>query len=355
MAEPRRSDLEQERGTRITGWVIRAFFLLVSAGTGWHVSRLIDSDPFWTILGAIGLFLIVVALESCLGAVMDLSALVFGVVVGVLLGYMAYFLAILFIDPDVVEVQGPAIRLVIICLCTYLAVSVIFRTRGRFNFIIPYVEFRRERRGPSPLILDTSAIVDGRIARLGESGLLDSSITVPRFVLEELHALADSADREKRQRGRRGLDVLHRLRENPLITVEIDESPIPGVQAVDDKLVKLTNALGGRLLTGDYNLCKVAEVEKVPVINLHLVAEAFRPEVLPGEELTLRLAREGEQHGQAVGFLGDGTMVVVAEARGRIGQDLPVVVTNLLQQTSGRIIFARLRDQVNDANSNRGK
>ncbi|GAH56243.1 unnamed protein product, partial [marine sediment metagenome] len=212
-----------------------------------------------------------------------------------------------------------------------------------FNFIIPYVEFRRERRGGSALLVDTSAIIDGRLADLCETQIIEGPLVVPKFVLRELHALADSSDRLKRARGRRGIDMLNRLRKSPNVVIQIDEGRVPGAPDVDGKLIKLAETLGTRIITTDMNLNKVANVQGVQVINVNQVASAVKPAVLPGEPLNVELIRVGEAQGQAVGYMDDGTMIVVENARERIGTEVEVLVTRLLQTSAGRIIFAKLK------------
>ncbi len=199
-----------------------------------------------------------------------------------------------------------------------------------------------------PKIIDTSVIVDGRVTEIVQSGFLEGPFVVPRFVLRELQAIADSSDAGKRQRGRRGLDVLARLQEIvPLDIEERDYEDLPH-GSVDAKLVRLTLDLGGKLVTNDYNLSRVAHVEGVEVLSVHELASALRPIVLPGEELRVQLLREGKEPHQAVGYLEDGTMVVVEHSRRSIGETMDVVVTSVLQTVAGRMIFARPRSVLHE-------
>lgn len=195
-----------------------------------------------------------------------------------------------------------------------------------------------------PKLLDTSAIIDGRFAALAESGLLEGPLRVPRFVLVELQALADSADDARRARGRRGLDLLTTLsnRENGVLVIESD---FPEVPTVDAKLVKLALASRGALVTVDFNLTKVARVEGASVINVNEVAEALRPVLLPGDGLHILITKEGKEPGQGIGYLGDGTMVVVADAADIVGTDVDAEVTSVLQTSAGRMVFARLKER----------
>ena len=332
------------RTPMVTVWVIRAFFLLVVAGMGWVIADdLPDIDPFQGIVGATLLYLLVVALEMLLGTVSNISALVFGLIVGVILGHFGYSLATLHLSRQQRLDYGDPIRLILICMFSYLAVVLIFKTRERFNFVIPYVEFHRQTRGSSAVILDTSVIIDGRIADVIDTGVLDVPVVVPRFVIDELQALADSQNRLKRTRARRGLDVLQRIRSTPNVEVRIDDSPMPGSEPVDARLVRLAGALGARLATTDFNLQKVAVLHNVGILNLNDLAAALRPSMLPGEELMVELIREGEEHGQGVGFLDDGTMVVAENGKQLLGKTVPISVTRVLQTSSGRMIFGRVK------------
>ncbi len=196
-----------------------------------------------------------------------------------------------------------------------------------------------------PKIIDTSVIVDGRIVEILQAGFLEGPFVLPRFILRELQAVADSADTLKRTRGRRGLDVLNRLQE--LGSLEISERDYDGVREADAKLVRLARELGGKLVTNDYNLNRVAHVEGVDVLNVNELANAVKPIVLPGEELHVQVIRDGKEPNQGVGYLDDGTMIVVENGRRLIGEATDVVVTSVLQTVAGRMIFARARKEAN--------
>ena len=202
--------------------------------------------------------------------------------------------------------------------------------------------FRAAPRRGHDKVLDTSAIVDGRIADVFETGFVDGTLVVPRFVLGELQRLADSTDALRRNRGKRGFEVLQRLQRLPKVSVEIDEREVPGTE-VDDKLVALARQRGARLATTDYNLNKLADLHGIPVLNVSELANALRPVILPGETMTVHVLREGKEPGQGVAYLVDGTMVVIEQSRRHIGQPLDVVVTSVLQTTAGRMIFGRSR------------
>ncbi len=277
-----------------------------------------------------------------------ISGLFFGVVAGV---FLAYILGIIVdLGASVFAPVGAKIALVsmiklLVGACTiYLCVSFVMQTKDDFRFIIPYVEFSRQSKGSHSLVLDTSAIIDGRIADVAETRIMEGTLVVPRFVVEETQAIADSSDKLRRSRGRRGLDMLNRLRNNDKIEIRLTDARIPAVEEaseVDHKLVALAEHLDARIVTNDYNLNKVAQLRGVEVININDLANALKPVVLPGETVTVRIVKPGEEAGQGVGYLDDGTMVVVEQARSHVGEDLTVVVTSALQTSAGRMIFGK--------------
>jgi len=215
-----------------------------------------------------------------------------------------------------------------------------------FSLIIPYVRFsRRGDRSDNLLLLDTSAVIDGRIADLIEANYLDGIVVVPQFVLKELQQVADSGDAAKRARGRRGLEMLQRLQASQRVEVKIHEGDYPEEKGVDAKLVLLARSLAARLVTNDYNLGKVAALQNVTCLNLHELARLLKPVLLPGDPLTLKLVREGKEKGQGLGYLPDGTMVVVNDAQSKIGHEVEAVVLSVLQTGAGVIVFADLHSE----------
>lgn len=326
-------------------WAIRGLFFLIMAGTGWQVSRLLQVEPLPAVLVAAGLFVVVCAAEVLFfrRAVADLSAVIFGVLAGFLLSSLFYYVGTLMMEPVDVDRFGPTLRISLLALFSYLMVMVIYKTRDRFHFVIPYVEFRRMRRGPKAVLLDSSAILDGRLAELLEIWPLDAPLIVPTFVLDEMRRLADSSDRARRQRARRGLDSLEQLRTNPKITLSVNDADVPGAEDADTKLVRLASTLDARILTCDFNLQKVARLHDVEIISIHALAQALRPPALPGDLLSLELTHEGQSAEQAVGYLEDGTMVVAENGRPHLGHTSSVVVTKVLQTAGGRMIFGRVR------------
>ena len=348
-------------------WALRLFFLFATAGVGYAIPTFapdlakppLSLNPQMSTVAAIILFGLVFSAEVYLGA-LNISAIVFGAMMGIVVAHLAYFLLLLVMEPMMVGEGGGeellpqyalAIKLLLSAVFAYMFVLLIHKNRDRFNFVIPYLEFRREQRGGAAFLVDTSAVIDGRLSDLCETRIIDGPLVVPRFVLRELHALADSDDKLKRGRGRRGIDMLNRLKKNPTITFQIDEGRVPGVQDVDHKLIRLAETLGARVLTTDTNLNKLGAVQGVQVINLNDVAAALKPAVLPGEPLTVELIRAGEAPDQAVGYMPDGTMIVVENARDRVNTAADVRVTRLLQTPTGRIIFAKLRSSGSESSA----
>lgn len=201
----------------------------------------------------------------------------------------------------------------------------------------------------SPLVIDTSVIIDGRIAEVTETGFLEGKLIVPQFVLQELQHIADSADPVKRARGKRGLDVLKQIQSTNRTAVEITGRDFPEIREVDSKLVALAKELSGKILTNDSNLNKVAELHGVIVLNMNKLATAMKPVVLPGEALNILVLKEGKEHGQGVGYLEDGTMVVIDNGREFVGKSIDVTITSVLQTTGGRMIFSKAREDFRKA------
>ncbi|HMU54147.1 MAG TPA: TRAM domain-containing protein [Nitrospira sp.] len=196
-----------------------------------------------------------------------------------------------------------------------------------------------------PKVLDTSVIIDGRVADLCETGFLEGTFLVPHFILDELQHIADSSDSLKRARGRRGLDILNKVQKMPEVDVRIIDEDFPQVKEVDAKLVVLAKKMNAKIITNDLNLNKVAELQGVRVLNINELCNALRPVVLPGETIRVFVLKEGKEAGQGVAYLDDGTMIVVDNARRYIGKNVDVVVTSVLQTTAGRMIFTRLKEE----------
>jgi uncharacterized protein YacL len=228
-------------------------------------------------------------------------------------------------------------------LGAYLGAATTLRRRADFEPVSAALFGASRPPAGSTKILDTSVIIDGRIADLCDTGFIEGVLVVPQFVLRELHQVADSADPIRRQRGRRGFDVLQRVQRCPRVAVEITDADFRDVRDVDRKLVELGKATRAKLLTNDQNLSKLAELSGVAVLNINELAGALRPVVLPGEALQVHVLREGREAGQGVAYLEDGTMVVVDHGRKHVGQTVDVTVTSVLQTAAGRMVFTRLR------------
>ena len=237
------------------------------------------------------------------------------------------------------------VKVTIGIVLVYLSVSVVLTTRDDLRLVIPYVEFAKQVRGARPLLIDTSVLIDGRFEDLGRTGILDAPVVVAQFVIDELQALADSGDGTKRQRGRRGLDVLQRLQGNPWIDLEIEDFRNEG-RSTDRALVEVAKAERFRIVTTDTGLERVAQINGVACLNLNAVATAMRTGQVTGESLRIAVVKRGENPHQGVGFLEDGTMVVVDHGARRIGETVETVMTNTVQTSAGRLIFARLAEPV---------
>lgn len=325
---------------------IRTLFVLLSMVVGFQLGSAVEG--FGTLWGMIGLFaggviaLIVIIIENSLGKVSmrGLSAAVFGLILALIIS--KFVTRAIDLVPDLSPTVASGIKLVLVLVVCYLGMIFALRGRDEFNLIIPYIKFDRQDQRDAILILDTSVIIDGRIIDICQTKFVEGRLVVPRFVLKELQQVADSQDALKRNRGRRGLEILSKLRKQPNFVVKIHEEDFPEISAVDEKLVKLAKLLGAKVLTNDYNLNKVAEFQGVTILNINELASALRPVVLPGEVLDVRLVKEGKEPGQAVGYLDDGTMVVVDNARREMGNAQHIIVTSVLQTATGRMIFGKL-------------
>lgn len=228
-------------------------------------------------------------------------------------------------------------------IVTYLATAAAVSMKEEIRIYMPVKE---EEAPPKEnfKILDTNVIIDGRVADIARAGFLEGPLYIPGFVLDELQHIADSADGLKRARGRRGLDILNEMKKELNVVVRSYDRLVPGNDEVDARLVRLAKALNGPLVTNDFNLNKVAELQGVTVLNINELANALKPVVLPGEEMKVLVAKEGKEYSQGVGYLDDGTMIVVEGGRKHIGESVEIIVSSLLQTTAGKMIFARLRD-----------
>jgi uncharacterized protein YacL len=345
-------------------WIFRAIFLVVVVAVMFVniSSPMMDKDEegsrsqeTWDanyraiVLSSIGIAVFVFLLDV-LTPKKKFSALA-GVFFGLLVGLLILWVLAPVVDmmittfsENVTQLGVTSIKWILgICIC-YLTISIVVRTKDDVRFVIPYVEFAKQTKGARPLVVDTSAIIDGRIVDLCQSKLFDAPLIVPRFVLNELQLIADSADKLKRNRGRRGLDILNKMQADPVIDVEIDDTvlaEVEEVRGVDQKLLMFSKACNGRLATTDYNLSKVARVREVDVVNINDLANSLKVVALPGETMEIRILKPGEEAEQGIGYLDDGTMVVVEGARNKIGRVLIISVTSSLQTSAGKMIFGK--------------
>ena len=339
-------------------WILRGCFLLIAIGMG--LTQTLnsggsnsDSTVRWVIFavfvfGAIGAVVIDLLLRN--KRIDMISSVYFGLVVGLFLTYVVNLAltplfglgkeALAGISPEALRTHVVSFAGISIC---YGCISLLWQTKDDFRFVIPYVEFSKDVKGSKPFILDTSVVIDGRVADLIETGIVDNQLVMPRFILAELQAIADSSDKMRRGRGRRGLDVLDQLRNSKQIDFKIYDRELPEMQGqpVDMKLLLLAKHLEGKVVTGDYNLNKVAKLQNVPVINLNEIANSLKPVFLPGELVTIKVVKAGEGSGQGVGYLDDGTMIVIENGRDHIGKDISISVTSMLQTSAGRMVFGK--------------
>lgn len=276
-----------------------------------------------------------------------MSAVYFGLLIGVLLAYLTglaihpVFAGTGFIGPEAPRFEA-LISLLTFLVVPYMCVTFLLQTKDDFRFVIPYVEFSRELKAGRPFILDSSALIDGRIADLAGTHIVDSEVLVPQFILMEVQDIADSHDKIRRSRGRRGLDILKTLQQDPRIEVRVIETDSVKGKSVDQRLIELAKQHNGRLITNDLNLNKLAGVQGVTVVNLNDVSNALKPRFIPGEHVRIKVIKEGESLGQGVGYLDDGTMVVVDQGSKLIGEEIETIVTSVLQNSAGRMIFSKL-------------
>src|SRR3954463_5840722 len=328
-------------------WAIRILFLSLCTVGGYMVSQVRPEFvvlPFSGIFGVaigFGFGWLMIALDEMLKgfSLRAFSATTFGLLLGCVVALLIDRSGLF--DYAGADTTRWLIRLALFLSFGYIGIVLAMRSNKEdFSLIIPYVRFAKQNKPDNLLLLDTSVVIDGRIADLIEANFLEGIIVVPRFVLKELQQIADSGDTIKRARGRRGLEMLNRIQRNQRNEVKIHDGDFPEEKEVDTKLIRLARNLGAKLFTNDYNLGKIAELQNVHYVNIHEVAKAFKTVLIPGEMLHLRLVREGKDKGQAVGYLPDGTMVVVNNAQTSVGRYIEAQVQSLLQTGAGIIVFA---------------
>ena len=383
-------------------YFVRTIFLLCLLGialsyvtggiSGANVSDISEGSVIFAyhkeavILGTVGLGILIIGLDILISrkSLSAISGLFLGLLAGLTMAFVFSLIIDLFVDIAASDLREPvlgtvirnvngqvvpqtivvgyrdkpvvgATKLLIGVICCYISVSFVLQTKDDIRFIIPYVEFEKQVKGGRPILLDTSAIIDGRILDVAKTKIFDNPLVIPRFVLQELQLIADSSDKLKRTRGRRGLDIINKLQSEKGLDISIHESSEQGKRLdVDQRLVSLAEELKGKIITTDYNLNKVARIRGVDVINLNDVANSLKPVVLPGEIMRIKIIKPGEEAGQGVGYLDDGTMVVVEGAKDKIGKTVDVIVTSSLQTSAGKMIFARYEAEGGEHNGPNG-
>jgi uncharacterized protein YacL len=335
--------------------ILKFIVVLVAAAGGFFLARGTSPEGPLGIIGLAGgisAAIIALLIESALASLEPRQIL--GGIIGLLTGLAAaHFMADSF-GSGLVDLKiQTAIRFTLSIVLGYLGVAI----GGRDGFGLS-AGHKIETASPEPVlstkdykILDTSVIIDGRIADICETGFLEGTFVIPQFVLRELQHIADSSDGLKRNRGRRGLDILHKLQKKADLNVTIEDTDFPRIREVDSKLVALAKQTGGKIITNDFNLNKIAELQGVPVLNINQLANALKPVVLPGELMKVYILKEGKEQNQGVAYLDDGTMVVVDNAKKEIGKTIDVLVTSVLQTTAGRMIFTQIKEDARGQNS----
>ena len=324
--------------------IVRIFMLAAAAGAGlaFGPSLGFHATNYW-LAGAGFLFGVLAVLLEWQARKIPVDRIFWGSMGGILgLGLgLGLGTAMGAVSPE----AGPLGRSLFGLLFTYLGASVALAKRDELEDMSAKLFPKTMARRESFKILDTSVIIDGLIVDLCEAGFLEGTLIIPQFVLRELQQIADSPDPLKRNRGKRGFDVLQRVQRIPGTRVQVEDQDFPHIREVDRKLIELGKSLGGKVVTNDYNLNKVAELSGVPVLNVNELANALKPVVLPGEVVHVHVVKEGKEIGQGVAYLDDGTMVVIDHGKRYIGQPVTATVTSVLQTTAGRMIFARLKDE----------
>lgn len=331
--------------------IVRILLILACSISGFYIAYLTyPANQWWTWpMGFIAGLVIAVAVIKVEQDIRKISVrVIVGGVGGMIIGLLIAFLLAYGLNfvSAIRENQAilPWVYVILTGIMGYLGLVLGSKKIEEFKFFSagqtkPAAEIR---------ILDTSVIIDGRIADICETGFVEGTLTVPRFVLDELQYIADSGDSMKRSRGRRGLDILNRMQKSGGIHIEVIDQDFPRIKGVDAKLVALAQSHGGKIITNDFNLNKVAELQGIKILNVNELANALKPVVLPGESMTVKIIKEGKEPGQGVAYLDDGTMIIVDHAQKFLSQVVEVTVTSVLQTTAGRMIFSEMKGVAND-------
>jgi uncharacterized protein YacL len=324
--------------------IIKILLMAACSISGYFIATSYYGFP----IALVGLFLgllIAISVIRAEQAIRKVSLrVIFGGVVGMIIGlFIAFFLAygLTFVGVTWEKQQvAPWIYALLTGIMGYLGLVIGSKKIEEFNLF----GFSQAKESPDYGILDTSVIIDGRIADICDTGFVEGTLLVPRFVLDELQYIADSSDSMKRSRGRRGLDILNRMQRSSGINIEVVDQDFPKLKGVDAKLVAMAKKMNGKIITNDFNLNKVAELQGIKILNVNELANALKPVVLPGEVMTVKIIKDGKEPGQGVAYLDDGTMIIVDNAQKYQGSNVEVVVTSVLQTTAGRMIFSELKE-----------
>ncbi|MCF7887936.1 MAG: twitching motility protein PilT [Candidatus Omnitrophica bacterium] len=321
---------------------LRIFFVFVFVVLGFSLGG--ENSLLFAGVGfGIGIFVVLLEVLGRKVSLKGLSSAVFGILLGLFLS--AIFGLALSQFPLSKEVSADFldnIKLFVTIVFVYLGLTLGIKGQDEFNVVIPYVKFKRGELREEEVIVDTSSIIDGRILDIVKTGFVEAKFVIPRFVLNEMHTLADSTDHMKRQKGKRAIEILHDLKKQPNIETKVVEEEIAVVKTVDEKIIKLAQNHRAKVLTTDYNLNRIAQFQGVKVLNINDLANALKPSLIAGNTFNLKLVKEGKERNQAIGYLEDGTMVVVEGGKKLIGKTINVEVASVLQNPSGRIIFTKL-------------
>ena len=331
-------------------WILRILLFLICGISGYALTQGISPSPPISLLGLIAGFLLAaltLLLEKGLKKIplRNLLGSFIGLILAILIANLfsnVFFFNLLNHQQIVLPLLGALYG-----VCGYMGLRIGFKKGEEIH--LPGWKLFSKNAPPSEnaKILDTSVIIDGRIADIAETGFIEGAFIIPQFILNELQHIADSSDSIKRTRGKRGLEVLHHLQKQAGVDVRIMDRDYPTIKEVDSKLIELAKEVRGKIITNDSNLNKVAELQGIEVLNINELANSLKPVVLPGEEINVKILKEGKEMGQGVAYLDDGTMIVVDNGRRQMGKTIDVTVTSVLQTPAGRMIFARLKEEAN--------
>jgi uncharacterized protein YacL len=331
-------------------WILRILLFLICGISGYTLTQEISPTAPIPLLGLIGgllLAALTLLIEKGLKEIPLRNLL--GSFIGLILGIMVANLLSNAFFPNLYNHQQIVLPLlgVLYGVCGYIGLRIGFKKGEEIHLPGLKLFSKTVPQSENVKILDTSVIIDGRIADITETGFLEGALIIPQFVLNELQHIADSSDSIKRTRGKRGLEVLHHIQKQARVDVRIMDRDYPAVKEVDSKLIELAKEVRGKIITNDSNLNKVAELQGIEVLNINELANSIKPVVLPGEEINVKILKEGKEMGQGVAYLDDGTMIVVDNGRRQMGKTTDVIVTSVLQTPAGRMIFARLKEEAN--------